>query len=163
MRVVSNTSPIINLAAIHRLDLLRQLYDRLIIPEAVYMEITASGAGQPGAREVETASWIEYRKVTDRSFVSALRIDLDPGEAEAIALAIEVRADLILLDERRARTVARRLGLKYIGLLGALIEAKHKGYIAEVKPLLDALITRAGFRVSPRLYSHVLSVANEER
>lgn len=127
MIVVSNTSPIINLAAIGQLDLLQQLYQKLTIPQAVYYEISIVGAGQPGATEVQRLNWIESRQVANRALVTALQTELDEGEAEAIALAIEIGANLLLLDERRGRAVAARLGLQFIGLLGLLIEAKHKG------------------------------------
>jgi predicted nucleic acid-binding protein len=161
MIVVSNTSPIVNLAAVGQLDLLLQLYGKVLIPSAVFHEIAVVGAGQPGATEVQTSSWIETRPVANQSLVAALRIDLDEGEAEAIALAVEVRADLLLLDERRGRAVAARLGIKFIGLLGVLMEAKHQGLIRAVKPVLDDLIARAGFWVSGPLYAQVLQTAGE--
>lgn len=90
-----------------------------------------------------------------------LELELDPGEAAAIALAIELKADLLLLDERRGRTVASRFGLRFVGLLGVLIEAKQQGYLGAVKPILDDLITRAGFWVSQPLYERVLQAAGE--
>lgn len=71
--------------------------------------------------------------------------ELDKGEAEAIALALELGADQVLIDERRGRRIAARLNLRYTGILGILVEAKNRGLISEVKPLLDALIDRAGF------------------
>jgi len=159
--VVSNTSAIINLAAVGRLDLLRALYDRIAIPQAVYHEIAIMGAGQPGSTEVQTLNWIETKQVANRALVTSLRMELEAGEAEAIVLAIELRAALLLMDERRGRIVASRLGLKFIGLLGVLIEAKHRGLISAVKPILDDLVTRAGFWISKRLYARVLQAAGE--
>jgi len=159
--VVSNTSPIANLAAIGQLDLLKQLYEKVTIPQAVYREITVVGAGQPGLMEVQTLKWIEPRQATDRALATALRTELDEGEAEAITLAIELGVDLLLMDERRGRMVASRFGLRFIGLLGVLIEAKHKGCITAVKPVLDALMARAGFWVSRQLYACVLQAAEE--
>jgi hypothetical protein len=159
--VVSNTSPITNLAAVGQLEVLRQLYDKVLIPQAVYGELTFGGAVQPGGREVQTLQWIETRQVTDRVLVAALQVELDPGEAEAIALAVELKADLLLLDERRGRAVASRLGLRFVGLLGVLIEGKHKGYIPAVKPILDDLVMKAGFWVSQRLYARVVQAAGE--
>ncbi len=161
MIVVSNTSPIINLAAVDELALLEKLYHRIIIPHAVYHEIAVTGAGQPGSLEVQTYSWIESREVSNRALVTALRTELDPGESEAIALAIETKAEFLLIDERRGREVAARFGLKFIGLLGVLIEAKQKGYLENVKPILSALESKAGFRMSRELKSRVLEAAGE--
>jgi hypothetical protein len=159
--VISNTSPIVNLAAIGHLELLRQLYGQIAIPEAVYNEIAITGVGQPGALEVTTVDWIQTHQAVDRTLVSSLQMELDEGEAEAIALAIELGADLLLLDERRGRMVASRFGLKFIGLLGVLTEAKHKSLIRAVKPLLDDLIGKAGFWITSDLYDRVLRTAGE--
>ena len=161
MIVVSNTSPITNLAAIGQLDMLRQLYAKILIPQAVYGELTFGDGNQPGGQEVQTLAWIETRHVADRVLVTALQLELDPGEAEAIALAVEVKAELLLLDERRGRMVASRLGLHVVGLLGVLSEAKQQGYLSAVKPILEDLVTTAGFWVSPRLYARVLQAAGE--
>lgn len=160
MIVIINSSPLINLAAIRRLDLLRQLYSRILIPQAVYDEMSIRGAGQPGAVEVRTLNWIEVKQVTNRALVTALQSDLDEGEAETIALGMEAGASLLLLDERRARAIATRLGLTFIGLLGVLVEAKHRGNIIAVKPLLDELIT-TGFWIGEQLYGRVLQTVGE--
>lgn len=111
MSIVSNASPLINLARIGKLDLLHQLYGELIVPEAVWQEVVVEGSGHPGADEVKTAPWIKMRAVTNRPLVQALRQDLDAGEAEAIALALEVGAELLLMDEHLGRETARHLGL----------------------------------------------------
>ena len=161
MIIVSNKSPLVNLAVIGQLALLQQLYGKIIIPQAVYDEIVIEGAGQPGATEVKTFDWIEAQEVTDRILVTSLELELDSGEAEAIALAVSLKADLLLLDERKGRVVASRLGLNYIGLLGVLIEAKNQHLINEVKPVMDDLIGKAGFWISQQLYHYVLQVAGE--
>lgn len=111
MIVVSNTSPLTNLAAIGQFDLLRQLYGDLYIPEAVWDELNANGAIWPGRNEVDAASWIKRREVQNRTAVNALLDDLDIGEAETIVLALELHADLLLLDESDDRHHAQRLGL----------------------------------------------------
>jgi predicted nucleic acid-binding protein len=92
--VVSNTSPIINLAAVGQLQLLRQLYGQITIPQAVYREIVILGAGQSGAAQVESSDWIEMRQVSDQALVASLQLKVDEGEAEAIALAAALNADL---------------------------------------------------------------------
>jgi predicted nucleic acid-binding protein len=159
--VVSNTSPIINLAAVGQLQLLWQLYGRIIIPQAVYREIVIVGAGQPGAVQVKSSDWIEMRPVSDQALVASLQLKVDEGEAEAIALAAALNADLVLLDERRGRVAASHLGLRYVGLLGILIEAKHNGLVSNIKPILDDLLERAGFWVAQELYDRVLQAAGE--
>lgn len=162
MIVVSNTSPIINLAAVNQLSILYELYDRIIIPEAVFHEICVIGAGQPGSEEVKKFDWIITQKVSNQTLVKALRIELDRGEAEAIALAIELNADLLLIDEKIGRSVATRFDLKFIGLLGIIIEAKSKGLVESLRPILNDLQTQAGFWISRKLYDHVLKFANEK-
>jgi uncharacterized protein len=159
--IVSDTSPINNLAAINQLHLLHQLYRTVLIPEAVFRELTDPDVPVAGASEVQTFDWIQTRTVSDRTLVEALSNELDIGEAEAIALAVEVQADQVLIDERRGRLIASRLNLRYTGILGILVEAKSQGLVAEIKPLLDALINEAGFWVTEPLYTSVLKLVNE--
>ena len=161
MSIVSNASPLINLARIGKLDLLRQLYGELFVPEAVWQEVVVEGAGHPGADEVKATAWIRMQVVTNRQLVQVLQQDLDAGESEAIALALETEAELLLMDEYLGRDTAGHLGLRYAGLIGVLIEAKHKGLIHAVKPHLDALRDIAGFRVSDELYLRVLQDEQE--
>jgi uncharacterized protein len=161
MIIVSDTSPIINLAAVGQLDLLRQLYQHLIIPQAIYDEIVIAGAGQPGAVEVKAAGWIETRRLRDQALLKVLLLELDRGEAEALALAAELKADLLLIDESKGRAIAARLGFTHIGLLGILVQAKQRGIIGAVKPILDDLIVKAGFWISGDLYRRVLQAVAE--
>ncbi|MCC5659943.1 DUF3368 domain-containing protein [Nostoc sp. XA010] len=161
MIIVSDTSPINNLAAINHLHLLQQLYGTVLIPEAVYRELTDPNFPVAGAIEVQTFIWIQTRPVQDRTLVEALSNELDIGEAEAIALALEMKADQVLIDERRGRMVAARLNLGYTGILGILVEAKSQKLISAVKPLLDALINQAGFWVAEPLYKRVLQLVDE--
>ncbi|MGI9174011.1 MAG: DUF3368 domain-containing protein [Rhodothermales bacterium] len=161
MVVVSYTSPIVNLAAVGHLHLLPALFGKITVPDAVYREIVVEGAGRPGADEVLSANWIEVQAVQDRRLVRVLEADLHSGEAEALALALELGADWALLDEQAARRSADALGLTYTGLLGVLERAKAKGTIPAVKPLLDALRHTAGFWISAALYTHILNRVKE--
>jgi uncharacterized protein len=159
--VVSNTSPIFYLSTIGQLDLLRQLYGEIIIPTAVFNEITNVGNTDVSAAIVPTLSWIQTQPVSDQAFINTLSVELDPGEAEAIALAVELKADRLLIDERLGRAAAMRSALQVTGVLGILIAAKHRNLIQEVKPLLDALIEQVGFWVDERLYAEVLQTVGE--
>jgi hypothetical protein len=161
VRIVSNASPLINLARTGKLDLLRELYGKLLIPEAVWQEVVVGGAGQPGADEVKGAVWIERRTTKNKPLVQALLQELDTGEAEAIALALEVGADWLLMDEHLGRETARHLKLRCIGLVGVLIAAKNKGLVPAIKPCLDALRDLAGFHMKDVLYTRVLKDAEE--
>ncbi|MDH6100575.1 DUF3368 domain-containing protein [Anabaenopsis sp. FSS-46] len=163
MIIVSDTSPITNLTAIGQLDLLRQLYSRVIIPEAVYNEMVDINKIVPGAVEVQTLSWIHTQTVIN-SLLTEIQENnqsIHLGEAEAIILSLEMKADLLLMDERRGRIVATNYGINITGLLGVLIQAKKQELIPAIKPLIDQLITQANFRVNPQLYTVVLQASNE--
>jgi predicted nucleic acid-binding protein len=161
--VISDTSVITNLVAIHHLHLLQPLYERILIPEAVYHELADIDPPVPGTLEVQTLDWLEVISLRDRTIADQLQTQsqLDPGEAEAIALALEIKAELLLIDERRGRAIATRLGLRITGLLGILVEAKQRSLIPSVKPLMDALIDTSEFRVSQLLYEQILQMVNE--
>lgn len=163
MTVISDTSAITNLAAIDYLHLLPKLYEKVTIPTAVYHELVNVDPPEPGTREVQKEFWFDVRSITQREVVEHLQDEakLDLGESEAIALALELKADLLLIDERRGRAEADRLGLKITGLLGILIEAKSRCLIPVVKPLMDSLKQISDFRVSPALYQKILEVTDE--
>ena len=160
MIVVSNTSPLSNLAAIGRLELLQQLYGRILIPPAVYQEIIDSGETDPATLAIQTLDWIDCHSITNQSLLQKLQINLDPGEAEAITLAVELKAERLIIDERRGRNEAIQLGLQVTGLLGILIAAKQQGFISLVQPLLDDLRAN-GFWIHDRLYTEILQLAGE--
>jgi len=118
----------------------------------------------PGAIEVQTLSWIRTQAVTNIQGVIDIQTsedNIDLGEAEAIILALELKADLIFMDERRGRALAATYGLKVTGLLGILLQSKGQGLISLVKPVMDRLIEEADFRISSDLYATVLRNAGE--
>jgi predicted nucleic acid-binding protein len=159
--VVSDTSPVLNLARIGRLELLPLLYGEVLIPSAVYQELTRSKKDLPPAIDLPSLPWLKVATAKDQNRVQELREDLDPGEAEAIVLAIECRADLLLVDERRGRRTATAAGLTVTGLLGVVARAKQAGLIDLAKPVLDELIYIARFWIGPELYAAVLGELEE--
>lgn len=161
MIVVSDASAIIALSIIGQLNILEQLFHEIVIPTAVFDEIVTQSSSRPGASEVQNSGWITVRAVQDVSPVA--KLNLGRGEKEAIALYLELKADLLLIDEVRARKEANRLEVTYIGLLGVLVEAKRKNFITAVKPILEELRDIAGFRISQPLYQYVLKEVGEEQ
>jgi len=161
MVVVSDTSPIINLAIIGQLELLPKLFQTVVLPNAVFEEIVTNGFGLPGSFEISQANWVDVRRCQDHSLVHALLEELDHGESEAILLAREIRADVILIDEDLGRKIALRYQLQPLGILGILLKAKQAGLITPVKPLMDELMQTARFFIGTKLYNDVLSLADE--
>ncbi|NJL09743.1 MAG: DUF3368 domain-containing protein [Calothrix sp. SM1_7_51] len=160
MIVVSDTSPISNLAAIGQLELLQKLYGSVIIPTAVYQEILNSGSTDPAVLAIQTARWIDTLSVTNFTLLQTLQNNLDIGEAEAITLAIELNADRLIVDERKGRNEAIKLGLRVTGILGILLAAKQQGLIPLIQPLLDDLIAN-GFWIREQLYAELLQLSGE--
>jgi predicted nucleic acid-binding protein len=130
-----------------------------MIPEAVRSEIVATDQG--GAQEVGRAAWIVACSIERDLVLKLLLREVDQGEAEAIGLALQSKADVLLIDERKARQLAAYLELGVVGLLDVLQEAKQRQLITSVKPILDDLITRARFRLSHKLYQRTLFAAGE--
>ncbi len=161
MIIVSNTSPISNLATVGQLSLMSQLYGRILIPGAVHEELLDSRAGETVITAVRSASWIDIQSVQNQGLVNDLRTRVNVGEAEAIALAIEVKAARLIIDERLGRQAARDCGVKITGVLGILLLAKRQKIIMEIKPIMDNLMEQANFRISSQLYADVLMAANE--
>ena len=155
MIVVSDTSPILNLSAIGRLDLLKSLYNEVVIPPAVAIELQRNGVDH------RRQQWLLLSKPTNNELVRHLELRLDQGEAEAIVVALELGADRVLIDERRARRVASEFNLRPLGLLGILAEAKRHRLIRECKPALDEMIQIAGFWIGERLYKYFLAAVGE--
>lgn len=148
MIVVSDTSCITNLIAINRARLLRDMFGAVIIPPAVRDELNAGHDSLP--------DFVEVQAPRNRLDVeSLLGRDLDSGEAEALVLAVELRADLLLMDELAGRAEAEARGLRIVGLIGVLRQAKEEGKIVAVRPELDALLEE-GFWIAPSLRERFL-------
>ncbi|MDP9382874.1 MAG: DUF3368 domain-containing protein [Chloroflexota bacterium] len=160
--IVSNSSPLITLAEAGQLGLLPSLYGEVVIPPAVRSEVLAGSVELlPGSAEVATARWLRVEAPRDEALVEELRRNLGAGEAEAVALAIELGADTVLLDERRARRIATGRGLGVTGVLGVLLEAKARGLLEYVRPVLDALLAEGRYRISDELYQETLRLTGE--
>jgi predicted nucleic acid-binding protein len=136
-KTISNTTPLLSLLKIRKLDLLQRLYQEIIIPQAVYKEIEA-GYDKAYYTDIESHSWI---KIENLQFPSSRQLlyDLDDGEAETILLAQEQNADLVIIDEKCGRRYAQQLGLKLTGTIGVLLRAKTEKLIPAISPLLDEL------------------------
>ena len=161
MIVVTNTSPLLNLACIGRQSVLESLFDVAQVPSEVSIEIQRLRASNPRFVGVLVPAFARVKSLQNMTLATALGLDLDPGEAEAIALAVELHADLLLIDEHRGRTVAKRLSTSCQGLLGALKLAKRRAVVPAVAPLLQRLATEAGFWIAPALRQRILADAGE--
>lgn len=164
MRAISNSSVLIALSSIGQLSILTQRFlDGILIPQAVWYEVVETGAGRAGATEVAAGLnvWLTVQEVKNKTLISALQQDLDQGEAEAIALIIEQPSEALLLDEKKARQVARRMNLPILGTVGLLIWAKRQGAIVNLQEQLDALRTVAKFRLSQQVYDETLRQVRE--
>lgn len=163
MKVIPDSSVLISLASIGKLDLIPELFStaKVIIPEAVHQEVVEEGKGRQGAEEVRVADWISSREVSEQRQIKLLKAHLDSGEAEVIALADKLNADLLLLDEKEAREVARELGLRVLGTVGILIKAKKESIIDSLQKELDHLKNDANFRISQALYQKALAEVSE--
>ncbi len=153
MIVVSDTSPITSLIQVEALPLLSSLYGGVLIPEAVYRELAHSHQILP--------DFIQMRAALDRATVDRLSIGLDLGEAEAIVLAKEAAARLLLIDEKLGRQAAVREGLAITGLMGVLIAAKRRNLIPSLREVVAKLEIRAGFRVSEAVKREAFHEAGE--
>jgi predicted nucleic acid-binding protein len=165
MPTVSNTSPVLNLALIGRLDLLREEFASVHVPPTVVTELNAL-ARHPASGAIQTAfadGWLVPTPVKSAALVRRLRFELDDGESEAIALALELAADPVLIDEHDGRRVAAHLGLNVTGVIGILIRAKHRGLLTAIAPELDKLRTAANFFLSQKLIEQALAICGEKK
>jgi uncharacterized protein len=163
MLAVSNTSPISNLASIGRLELLKSQFSALWVPAAVAGELIAhpDPVAQNLIQRAIQDQWIKVGKVEDSRLLRLLLLQLHQGEAEAIAFATELKADMVLIDEQEGRQLASRTGLTVTGVLGILLRAKRAGALTAVKPEIDLLRSKAHFFIAVPLEARILSAAGE--
>ncbi|MDS3860139.1 DUF3368 domain-containing protein [Thermosynechococcaceae cyanobacterium BACA0444] len=161
MIIVSNTSPISNLAKVGKLSLIQEIYGSILISTAVYEELLDERAGEKIVTAVQSASFLEVCSVQNQKLVAELRTYINIGEVEAIALAVEVKANRLLINERLGRQAAKDFELKITGVLGILLLAKRQNLIRAVKPIVDELKSEANFRINSQLYIDVLNEAGE--
>jgi len=153
--VVSDTSVLSGLFRVGHLHVLSNLFGEVIVPPQVHRQLLRRRFFGFSTDFLQSP-WLNVAVAPDRSRHPHLFEELDEGEAEAIALATELAADWLLIDEAKGRKTALRMGLNRIGVLGILVEAKRQGLIPALRPVLDALRRDAGFRVAPALYETIL-------
>jgi predicted nucleic acid-binding protein len=148
MKVVCNSSPLIHLSAMGQLNLLKELFLEVLIPEEVYEEVVIHGKEQPGSVDVRTAAWIVSSHVSNRTALRTLQATLGSGEAACIVFADSIDADLVILDDKLARLHAQTQGLKVTGTVGVLLKSDERCGLDFRVALQELLAT--GFRLSPR-------------
>lgn len=156
MVVLANSTPLIYLSKMGELSLLKSLFAEIIVANKVFEEVVVQGAGRPGSDEVQKADWIKTKTVTDQVAVSKLQHDelLGAGEAETLILAQELKADLTLIDDRKARRVAARMKVKRIGTLAMILMAYRKGLIQDLSSILKKAQQKA-FRINQRIFDRL--------
>ena len=160
MIVVADTSVLLNLCRIGQVELLARLFHEVVIPLEVAAEFNRLARQAVRVQGLTVPGWVRQQQAPAIS--AALRAEsLDPGETAALALALEIHADALLVDERRGHQVAVQLGLKTIGVLGILLQAKTSGFISQLRPLLEALERDAQFWIAPAVRERVLQLAEE--
>lgn len=158
--VVCDTGPLIALAGVAQLSLLRELYSRILVPEPVIEEIMRSGAGRAGSIEIGSANWLEVVP-SPAEPDTLLAAELGAGESAVLRVASRLRAPLVLVDERRARRIATQVySLRVRGTAGVLLEAKRAGMVLTVRPLLEAMVQH-GYFLSTRLVEATCNAAGE--
>ena len=161
MIVVADTSVVLNLCRIQHEHLLPQLFQRVLIPTPVADEFVRLTKTEPRFSGLILPNWIEIFPAPDLVTAEVVQAELDPGEAAAIALFLKQKADALLIDEMLGRKVAKKLGIRTMGIMRILLEARDRKLISSIKVLLDRLEREANFWISADLRRHVLQLAGE--
>lgn len=158
MIIISDSSPLISLAIIEKLDILEILYKEIFVPCSVYEEVIKEN--KPYSNELKVFLIDRVKIVKNRVAVEILFSDIGIGESEAIILAIEEKADYLLIDDLKARKLAKMNGIEIIGTMGILLKAKKEGLIKEIKPLIDKLLEN-DIRIGNQIIEMTLKAAQE--
>jgi len=159
MIIVSDTSPLVCLLHLNQINLLKDLFVNVIIPPSVFNELIKAKI----INEIflQAYSFIQIKSPADKNKVEELMLILDEGESEAIVLSLELKAELLLIDEAPGREIARQYGIPIKGILGVLLQAKERKLISQIKPLINKLQTEINFRINNKLLQKILIEANE--
>ena len=160
-KVIVNSTPLIALCHVNRLDVLKELYGEVTIPQAVYDEISVKENSVCKKTVDEALEWIHVQKIQNIMAKAMFKSQLHDGEVEVMILAKEQDADIVIIDDQNAKKYAKYLGLPVTGTLGILIRAKQEGYIAELKPILDVMVQN-GIYIKTSLIEHCLELVGEE-
>lgn len=159
-RVIVNSTPLIILCNIGELDILKELYGKIVIHQAVYAEVTAKR--DSACQQIVSADWIYVEQIQDQSDKMMYKAKLHGGEVEVMILAQEgKKADLVVIDDNAAKKTAKYLGLTVTGTVGVLLKAKRKGIIEEIRPILQRMEGK-GFYISKSIEQLILEQAGEE-
>ena len=156
MVVVADASPLIYLSRVGVLEVLAELFGEVMVPRAVWAEVVDRRPSAPGLDVLTSAHWI---RVVDTE-LAVTDLGLDAGETAAIQLALTLRAELLLIDERLGRRVAVARGITVRGTLGVLVQARRAGALPALRPVLERLVAE-GFRISPALLREALAAVGE--
>lgn len=159
-KVVVNTTPLIALSHVGQLDILRKLYGEIIIPEAVYRELSVKMESTCKKAVDSSLSWIRVEKIQNQMAKSMYKTQLHDGEVEVMILSLELGADVVIIDDANAKKHAKYLKLPVTGTLGILIKAKQEGYVYELKPILYQMV-KNGIYISPKLIEVCLRQVGE--
>lgn len=156
MVIISDTTALSNLIKLGKLHYLKEIFHKIIIPKAVYHELIPLKGYRLDLTEIENGDWVQIEIAEKGVLYTELLQKLDLGETEAIVLAQQVKADYLIMDEKKGRLEAAKLGIKTIGLLGILILCRRSGICTNLKAEMDDLRLNAGFWINEKLYQEVI-------
>lgn len=159
-KVVVNTTPLIALSHVDQLDVLKRLYGEIIIPEAVYRELSIKTESICKKAVDNSLEWIRIKSIHNEMAKAMYKTQLHDGEVEVMILSKEIAADVVIIDDANAKKHAKYLGLPVTGTLGVLTKAKREGYINELKPIFSQMVEK-GIYISQSLIESCLKQVGE--